>query len=103
NAIKYTPDGGKIWVDIDTLTDKKKTDIRVKIKDNGFGIEEKHLSKIFEKFYRIKDDNTRFINGTGLGLPIVKSLIDSMGGQILVESTAGKGSQFTVLLPAEQR
>lgn len=101
NAIKYTPDGGKIWVDIDTRKDNTKTDICVKIKDNGFGIEEKHLSRIFEKFYRIKDDKTRFINGTGLGLPIVKSLVDSMGGQIFVESTYGKGSEFTVLLPTE--
>ncbi len=102
NAIKYTPEGGKIWVKIDTQTDTKGTNVRVKIKDNGFGIEERHLAKIFEKFYRIKDDETRFINGTGLGLPIVKSLVDSMEGEIFVESIAGKGSEFTVLLPVEQ-
>lgn len=96
NAIKYTREGGKISVRVD----KQEDDVRITIKDNGFGIEQKHLSKIFEKFYRIKDDNTRFINGTGLGLPIVKSLIDSLKGNIFVESKAGKGSIFTVLLPA---
>ncbi len=96
NAIKYTPEKGKIEVILDT----KDHYVRVKVKDNGFGIEERHLSRIFEKFYRIKDDNTRFINGTGLGLAIAKTLINELEGDILVESKAGKGSLFTVLLPA---
>ncbi len=95
NAIKYTPEKGSITVSLDI----EKKFIRTAVKDNGFGIEERHLSRIFEKFYRIKDDNTRFINGTGLGLAIAKSLINEMGGDILVESEAGKGSLFTVLLP----
>jgi len=98
NAIKYTGEKGKIFVRVD----KKDKDVRITIKDNGFGIEQKHLSKIFEKFYRIKDDHTRFINGTGLGLTIVKSLVDSLNGKILVKSKAGKGSIFTVLLPAKE-
>lgn len=97
NAIKYTPDKGTISV---TLDARDSGDIRVRIKDTGFGIEKRHLDKIFEKFYRIKDDNTRFINGTGLGLPIVKSLVESMAGQISVESEPQKGSEFTVILPA---
>ncbi len=102
NAIKYTPEGGKIQVDISTETGEQGENICVKVRDNGFGIEEKHLDKIFEKFYRIKDDKTRFINGTGLGLPIVKSLVEAMSGQIFVESETGKGSEFTVILPAGQ-
>ena len=73
--------------------------VRVKIKDNGFGIADKYLDKIFERFYRVKDEKTRYITGTGLGLPIVKGLIDSIGGIINVESVPGKGTEFMVLLP----
>ncbi len=96
NAIAYTPDGGHIRVDVDMAG----VHVRVRIVDNGFGIPEKHLSRIFERFYRVKDENTRYITGTGLGLPIVKGLLDAMGGIIEVQSTPGEGSVFTVLLPA---
>jgi len=75
--------------------------IRVAVKDNGFGIEEKYLGKIFERFYRVKNDKTRFITGTGLGLPIVKGLVDSMNGVIQVESEPNRGTVFTVLLPVQ--
>lgn len=95
NAINYTPDGGAIKISVDMAG----INVRVKVSDNGFGIGEKYLDKIFERFYRVKDDKTRFITGTGLGLPIVKGLVDSMGGFITVESTPGEGSTFTVLLP----
>ncbi len=98
NAIKYTPEKGKIEITLDT----KDHYARVQVKDNGYGIEERHLSRIFDKFYRIKDNNTRFINGTGLGLAIAKTLINELGGDILVESKADKGSLFTVLLPADK-
>lgn len=98
NAIKYTPEKGTILVSVDT----KDTDIRVIVKDNGFGMEQRHLDKIFEKFYRIKDDDTRFINGTGLGLPIAKAFVDALNGKIFVKSEVGKGSEFTVLLPADK-
>jgi signal transduction histidine kinase len=96
NAINYTQEGGRILVDVDTAG----INIRVKVVDNGFGIAEKHLDKIFDRFYRVKDDRTRYITGTGLGLPIVKGLVDSLGGIIEVDSTPGEGSTFTVLLPA---
>ena len=95
NAINYTPEGGKIRVVVDLAG----INVRVKIIDNGFGIADKDLDKIFERFYRIKDEKTRYITGTGLGLPIVKGLLEPMGGFIEVESTPGKGSVFTVLLP----
>ncbi len=97
NAINYTQEGGKIEVEVDMAG----INVRVKIKDNGFGIEDKYLDKIFERFYRVKDEKTRYITGTGLGLPIVKGLIDSMGGLINVESVPGKGTEFTVLLPTK--
>jgi len=95
NAINYTQDGGDIKVAVDMAG----INIRVKVVDNGFGIADKYLDKIFERFYRVKDDKTRFITGTGLGLPIVKGLVDSMDGFIDLESTPGKGTTFTVLLP----
>jgi two-component system, OmpR family, phosphate regulon sensor histidine kinase PhoR len=99
NAITYTPEGGAIRVDADATG----VSIRVRVADNGFGIEEKHLGRIFERFYRVKDERTRYINGTGLGLPIVKGLLDAMGGMIEVQSTPGEGSVFTVLLPIAGR
>jgi len=98
NAINYTQEGGKIEVDVDLAG----INIRIRVKDNGFGIADKHLEKIFERFYRVKDENTRYITGTGLGLPIVKGLVDSLNGFIDVESTPGKGTVFTVLLPVKE-
>jgi signal transduction histidine kinase/FixJ family two-component response regulator len=97
NAINYTPKGGSIRVAVDTAG----INLRVKVIDTGLGIAEKHIDKIFDRFYRVKDDQTRYITGTGLGLPIVKGLVDSLGGIIEVESTPGEGSTFTVLLPAD--
>ena len=98
NAISYTHKNGKIEIDVDLAG----INIRVRVKDNGFGIADKHLEKIFERFYRVKDENTRYITGTGLGLPIVKGLVDSLNGFIEVESTPGKGTVFTVLLPVKE-
>ena len=98
NALNYTQTGGEIRVKVEIVG----LSIQVSVIDNGFGIEARHLEKIFERFYRIKDENTRFITGTGLGLPIVKGLVDSMGGFIHVDSTPGSGSKFTVTLPIKQ-
>lgn len=95
NAINYTPDGGKIRVSVA----RDGPWVRVRVVDNGLGIEERHLEKIFERFYRIRSDQTRHITGTGLGLPIVKGLVESLGGQIGVVSTPGRGSTFSVALP----
>ncbi len=96
NAIKYTPEKGMIKVSIDCV----KKMLRVRVKDNGYGIDAAHQERIFEKFYRVKDEKTRFINGTGLGLPIAKALVEAFGGQISLISRPDKGSEFTVLLPA---
>jgi two-component system phosphate regulon sensor histidine kinase PhoR len=95
NAINYTQEGGTIRVVMDVAG----INLRVRVMDNGFGIAEKHLDNIFERFYRVKDDKTRFITGTGLGLPIVKGLVDAMGGMIEVDSAPTEGSTFTVLIP----
>ena len=95
NAINYTPENGTIYVKVAVAG----INIKVDVSDNGFGIEDRHLDKIFERFYRAKNDQTRYITGTGLGLPIVKELVQSLGGFVEVESSFGKGSTFTVLLP----
>ena len=65
--------------------------VQVAVQDNGFGIEKRHQERIFERFYRVKDDNTRYITGTGLGLPIVKGIVDDLGGSIELKSAPGKG------------
>jgi signal transduction histidine kinase len=95
NAINYTPENGNIHVKVSVAG----INIKVEVRDDGFGIEDKHLDQIFERFFRAKNDQTRYITGTGLGLPIVKELVQSLGGFVDVESTFGKGSTFTVLLP----
>jgi signal transduction histidine kinase len=98
NAINYTQEGGEIRIQVALAG----INVRVDVIDNGFGIEARHLERIFERFYRVKDEKTRYITGTGLGLPIVKGLVDSLGGFIDVESTPGEGSTFTVLLPVKR-
>lgn len=97
NAITYTQEGGIIRLELD----RAGINLRVKVMDDGFGIAEKYIDKIFDRFYRVKDERTRYITGTGLGLPIVKGLVDSLGGIIEVKSTLGEGSAFTVLLPVQ--
>jgi two-component system phosphate regulon sensor histidine kinase PhoR len=67
--------------------------------DTGIGIKKEDISRIFEKFYRIKSPDTRYIVGTGLGLAIVKNIIDDHHGSVSVESELGKGTTFSVLLP----
>ncbi|MFH1075828.1 MAG: response regulator [Pseudomonadota bacterium] len=97
NAINYTEENGEIRVKADLNKDA----IRVQVADTGFGIEERFLDKIFVRFFRVKNEKTRLITGTGLGLPIVKGLLDEMGGTIQVQSTQGKGSTFTVNIPVK--
>ena len=101
NAINYTQEGGEIQVSIEQLAEEDGVGqgLRVKVADNGFGIAPKYHDKIFDRFYRVKTDKTRFITGTGLGLPIVKSLVDSMGGTITLDSDADRGTAFTVFFP----
>ncbi len=96
NAINYTPEEG----DIQVTAEVENGSVVVRVADTGFGIEARHLSKIFDKFYRVKTAKTRFITGTGLGLSIVKGLVDGLGGTIDVKSVPDEGSTFTVRLPA---
>ncbi|MCP3944610.1 MAG: response regulator [Desulfobacteraceae bacterium] len=95
NAIRYTPNGGKIEVWADENCDCA----MIHVADTGFGISPDALENIFERFYREKNEKTRYINGTGLGLAIVKSIVDSHHGTIQVDSVVDQGTHFTISLP----
>ena len=96
NSIKYTNPHGKITVSIDELDseDEKNANYKVVVEDNGIGMSQDYLPHIFEEFSREHTSTETRIAGTGLGLPIVKSLVDRMGGTIEVESEEGKGTRF---------
>ncbi len=95
NSIKYTPNGGKIEV----FAGKVYSDIYIKVKDNGIGIPEKDLKRIFERFYRVDKARSRERGGTGLGLAISKSIVDAHNGSINITSKAGEGTEVIITLP----
>jgi len=95
NAIKYCPEGSEVQVRLQTDGEN----IMVEVADNGPGIPAEDLPHVFEKMYRVEKERTRAIEGSGLGLSIVKRIVELHGGEITVESTVGKGTTFTVRLP----
>ena len=95
NAIKYTPQGGTIMVRLA----QNGMYVSFSVKDTGIGMKAEELDKAFDEFYRIKNEDTLDIPGTGLGLSLVKRLVDLHQGQIEAESTPGAGSVFTVKIP----
>ncbi|MCH4207035.1 MAG: response regulator [Solobacterium sp.] len=102
NAIKFTPAGGRITLSISQGSrDGKYTRIRFACNDTGCGISEEAQKRIFEPFEQADNSNTSVYGGTGLGLPIAKSLAELMGGTIRVRSIVGVGSEFTVEIPLE--
>lgn len=98
NAIKYNRDGGEIKFKIA----KEDGFALVQISDNGIGIEEELLDRIFERFYVVDHSRSKKISSTGLGLSIVKHIVEAHGGRIEVTSEIGKGSTFTIYLPLEK-
>lgn len=95
NAIKYSPNGG-------TITIKGRADdgkVIISIIDQGMGIPKEHLPMVFERFHRVDNRDTRKVGGTGIGLYLVKHLVEAHGGTITVDSDVGKGSNFTFVLP----
>lgn len=95
NAIKYTPEKGSVRVFHET----KDNEVITHIEDNGFGIPKEAQAKIFQKFYRVQTEETSDIQGTGLGLFIVKQLVEKMNGRIWFVSEQGKGATFSFSLP----
>jgi len=95
NAIKYTPENGEISI----ISSSINNNIEISISDTGIGMTDEQIEHIFEKYYRV--ENSTSINGLGLGLPIVKRIIELSNGQLQITSTPGECSTFTVILPLE--
>jgi signal transduction histidine kinase len=95
NAIKFSPKGSIVKVSIDVADDV----VAISVADNGPGIGEEHLSRVFERFYRVDDARSRATGGSGLGLAIVRHITRLHGGDVSVVSTPGEGSTFTLTLP----
>jgi len=106
NGIKYTQEGGKVFLNAELTTDpasaKGRRTIALTVEDNGPGIPEDELDKIFEKFYRGKTTAGQKVVGNGLGLALAREIATLHGGDIKVASTLGEGSKFTFLLPAAE-
>jgi len=96
NAIKYSPDGARV----DVYVRPGDGVVEISVQDTGYGIPKQELEHIFEKFYRVRDKQTRDIRGTGLGLSLVKLIVESHGGSITVDSEVGKGTTLAFTLPA---
>ncbi len=97
NSIKYTKDGGEIKIYVGFVYN----DAYIKIYDNGIGIPEEELSRIFERFYRVDKARSREMGGTGLGLSIAKDLLDRNGGSIDIKSEIGKGTEVVIKVPTK--
>ena len=97
NAIKYTPEGGTVIINQFT----RNNEITIEVIDNGVGIPKEDKSKIFQRFYRVDKARSRSVGGTGLGLAITKHIVNSLQGNISVESKLGEGSKFIVTIPTK--
>ena len=97
NSIKYTKEGGEIKIYVGFVYN----DAYIKIFDNGIGIPEEHLNRIFERFYRVDKARSREMGGTGLGLSIAKDLLDRNGGSIDIKSQVGKGTEVVIKVPTK--
>jgi signal transduction histidine kinase len=97
NAVKYTPNEGKIFVE----TEKEEKNILIKVSDNGYGIPKDQHDKIFSKLFRADNVQEKDAEGTGLGLYIIRSIVEQCGGQIWFESEKNQGTTFFVRFPLQ--
>ncbi|WP_298371576.1 ATP-binding protein [Azospirillum sp.] len=96
NAVKFTPSGGRIAV----IVDANERNLRVRVTDTGIGIPQGELMQVMEPFHQVDNSHTRRYAGTGLGLPLVKSLVEMQEGRFLLTSAVGRGTTATILFPA---
>jgi signal transduction histidine kinase len=96
NAAKFTPDGGMVTVNVDVTSEGS----RLTVCDTGSGIAPEDQERIFERFYRVQARDRPSTPGTGIGLSLVKELVEQHGGSVKVESELGQGATFTVWLPS---
>jgi two-component system phosphate regulon sensor histidine kinase PhoR len=99
NAIRYSPEGATVAVEARTVRSAEQNRLVCVVSDNGIGIPEKHLGRIFERFYRVDKGRSREQGGTGLGLSIVRHIALAHGGTVSVSSVEGEGSVFTIDIP----
>jgi signal transduction histidine kinase len=99
NAIRYTPEGGRVIVSTNREEVNGRAWATVAVADTGIGIPEEELSHIFERFFRGEKPRKMQVSGTGLGLTIVKEIVELHGGRVTVESQVDEGSTFTIWLP----
>ncbi len=99
NAIKYTPTGGTVTVRAGRSPPPQTRTLRVEVVDSGIGIPPDDQLRVFERFYRVDKGRSRQVGGAGLGLSIVQSLVQQLGGRLELQSDVGKGSTFAVILP----
>jgi two-component system sensor histidine kinase BaeS len=101
NAVRYTPNGGKIEISTTLEKNRKGRKVKVVISDNGPGIESEDIPHIFDHFYRGEKSRDRKSGGSGLGLAIVKQLVESHGGEVMINSILGEGTSVIIYLPYE--
>jgi two-component system phosphate regulon sensor histidine kinase PhoR len=99
NAIKYSDNGKRIWISASIQKLRNQPEIMIQVSDEGSGIPEEHLPRLFERFYRVDKARSRKLGGTGLGLAIVKHIVQTHGGRVEASSQLNVGSVFTIALP----
>ncbi len=98
NAVKFTPAGGHVYLQVDKIGEQ----LQIRVKDSGVGIPAEQLPHIFDRFFQADNAASEFVPGTGIGLSLVKELVQLMDGRIQVESQEGRGATFTVTLPIKR-
>lgn len=101
NAVKFTPEGGRICVAAELIRDKGQDFLEISVQDTGVGIAEEDIPKLFRSFEQVGNNSKQTIQGTGLGLALVKQLAELHGGHVTVSSVINRGSRFSVYLPVQ--
>ena len=99
NAVKFTPDGGKVSL---TAYVGSENQFRISVRDNGIGIAPQDFKKVMSPFGQVNNSLSKKTEGTGLGLPLVKSMMELHGGQLILQSAAGEGTKTTLCFPASR-